>query len=138
MAAGLTLRGDHFDAFAQAFEAATRASADGLLFARSLATDGPLAPKDITFGLVEAIERNIWGQGFPPPVFDNEFTVHDQRLINDQHLKLVLDLAGKRFDAIWFRRTATVPARSRLAYRPSVDEFQGLRRISLQIEAACL
>ena len=136
MAAGLTLRSDHFDAFTQAFEAATRASADSQLFARSLATDGPLAPKDITFGLVEAIERNIWGQGFPSPVFDNEFTVLDQRLINDQHLRLVLDLAGKRFDAIWFRRTATVPTRLRLAYRPSVDEYQGLRRISLLIEAA--
>jgi len=138
MAAGLTLKRGFFEAFVQAFEAATRASADAQLFARTLATDGPLAPKDITFGLIEAIERQIWGQGFPAPLFANEFTVLDQRLVNDQHLRLALDLAGKRFDAIWFRRTATLPSRTRLAYRPVVDEFQGLRRISLLIEAASL
>ena len=136
MAAGLTLKRSAFEMFAQAFEAATRASADAHLFARTLATDGALAPRDITLGLIEAIERQIWGQGFPPPLFANEFDVLDQRLLADQHLKLVLDLAGKRFDAIWFRRTANLPSRTRLAYRPVVDEFQGLRRINLLIEAA--
>jgi single-stranded-DNA-specific exonuclease len=138
MAAGLTLKRAAFETFVRAFEAATRASADPLLFARTTAVDGPLAPKDITFGLVEAIERQIWGPGFPPPIFANEFTVIDQRLIKDQHLRLALDLAGKHFDAIWFRRTATLPSRVRLAYRPTVDEYQGLRRITLVIEAASL
>ncbi len=138
MAAGLTLRRSGFETFVQAFEAATRSSTDAQLFARTLAVDGPLQPKDITFGLVEAIERQIWGQGFPPPVFANEFAVVDQRLLNDQHLRLSLELAGKRFDAIWFRRTATLPTRARLAYRPSIDEYQGLRKISLIVEAASL
>jgi single-stranded-DNA-specific exonuclease len=138
MAAGVTLKQTNFQAFADAFEAATRASADQQLFARTLATDGALAPQEITFGLVEAIERQIWGQGFPPPLFANEFTVLDQRLVGDQHLKLSLDLAGKRFEAIWFRRTATLPSRARLAYRPIVEEYQGLRRINLLVEAASL
>ena len=138
MAAGLTLRHDRLPAFTEAFEAATRASADNQLFARTLATDGPLAPKEITFGLIEALERQIWGQGFPPPLFVNDFEVRDQRLVNDQHLRLALDLEGKRFDAIWFRRTATLPSPVRLAYRPQVDEFQGLRRVSLIVEAASL
>jgi single-stranded-DNA-specific exonuclease len=138
MAAGLSLRHGRFDAFAQAFEAAARRTADAQLFARTFATDGPLAPNEITYGLVEAIERQIWGQGFPPPLFENEFTVLEQRLLNDQHLKLSLSLAGKRFEAIWFRRTALLPARLRLAYRPAVDEFQGLRRVHLLVEAASL
>jgi single-stranded-DNA-specific exonuclease len=138
MAAGLTLKRSALETFAQAFEAAARSSADAQLFARTLATDGALAPRDVTLGLIEAIERQIWGQGFPPPLFANEFDVLDQRLLGDQHLKLVLDLAGKRFDAIWFRRTENLPARARLAYRPVVDEFQGLRRISLLIDAASL
>jgi single-stranded-DNA-specific exonuclease len=138
MAAGVTLKHANFQAFVDAFEAATRASADHQLFARTLSTDGALAPKEITFGLVEAIERQIWGQGFPPPLFANEFTVLEQRLVGDQHLKLSLDLAGKRFEAIWFRRTATLPSRARLAYRPIVEEYQGLRRINLLVEAASL
>jgi len=138
MAAGLTLRRASFDEFASAFEAITLASAAAHLFARTLATDGPLAPAEISFGLVEAMERQIWGQGFPPPLFENEFTVLEQRLIADEHLKMRLELSGKRFDAIWFRHNTPLPARARLAYRPMVEDFQGQYRLSLLIEAASL
>ena len=84
--------------------------------------------------LVEAIERQVWGQGFPPPLFENEFAVADQRLIKDTHLKLLLELDGRRFSAIWFRHTDTLPTRVRLAYRAVIDEYQGQRRVSLHVE----
>jgi len=138
MAAGLTLGAEHYQAFAQAFEAATRGSVDAELFARRVATDGPLAPSDISLALTEAIDRQIWGQGFAPPLFDNEFAVVEQRLVKEQHLKLTLELDGNRFSGIWFRRTQPLPTRVRLAYRPMADEYQGQRRISLHIEHASL
>jgi single-stranded-DNA-specific exonuclease len=134
MAAGLTLAADGLEPFTRAFEAATRASCDAALFTRVVATDGPLQPQEIGSALVEAIERQVWGQGFPPPLFDNEFAVVEQRLIKDAHLKLVLELSGRRFGAIWFRHTDTLPTRVRLAYRPMIDEYQGQRRVTLQIE----
>jgi single-stranded-DNA-specific exonuclease len=62
--------------------------------------------------------------------------VAEQRLIKDTHLKLTLELDGRRFSAIWFRHTETLPTRVRLAYRPMIDEYQGQRRISLHIEHA--
>jgi len=134
MAAGLTVRAEHYEGFAQAFEAATRASADAAHFARTVATDGPLAPAEIGLALVEATERQIWGQGFPAPLYANEFIVVEQRLVKDQHLRLTLELAGKRYAAIWFRRTESLPSRALLAYRPAVDEYQGERRVQLVIE----
>jgi single-stranded-DNA-specific exonuclease len=134
MAAGLTLGSDALEPFTRAFEAATRATCEAALFARLIATDGPLAPTDIGTALVEAIERQVWGQGFPPPLFDNEFAVVEQRLVKDTHLKLVLELGGRRFNAIWFRHTDTLPTRVRLAYRPMIDAYQGQRRVSLVIE----
>ncbi|MFZ5540054.1 MAG: single-stranded-DNA-specific exonuclease RecJ [Pseudomonadota bacterium] len=134
MAAGLTLRAEHYESFARAFEAATRASADAAHFARTIATDGPLAPAEIGLALVEATERQIWGQGFPAPLYANEFIVAEQRLVKDQHLRLTLELAGRRFAAIWFRRTESLPSRALLAYRPAVDEYQGERRVQLVIE----
>lgn len=134
MAAGLTLRAEHYEAFARAFEAATRASADAAHFMRTIATDGPLAPEEIGPALVEATERQIWGQGFPAPLYANEFVVAEQRLVKDQHLRLTLELAGRRYPAIWFRRTESLPARALLAYRCAVDEYQGERRIQLVIE----
>jgi single-stranded-DNA-specific exonuclease len=134
MAAGLTLRGDALEGFTQALEAVTRASCEAHLFQRTVATDGPLSSREIGLGLVEAIERQVWGQGFPAPLFDNEFAVVEQRLIKDAHLKLLLELDGQRFSAIWFRHTETVPTRVRLAYRPMIDEYQGQRRVTLCVE----
>jgi single-stranded-DNA-specific exonuclease len=136
MAAGLSLAAEHYEGFARAFEAATRACSDAELFMRRIATDGPLSASEITLGLIEAIARQIWGQGFAPPLFDNEFAVVEQRLLKDAHLKLTLELGGNRFNAIWFRHTEPLPTRVRLAYRPAADEYQGLRRVTLFVEHA--
>jgi single-stranded-DNA-specific exonuclease len=135
MAAGLTLRRQHLAAFIDAFEAATRAGADPALFARSMATDGPLAAAEIRPDLVEAIERVVWGQGFAEPMFANEFEVLEQRLVQERHLQLTLKLEQSRLRAIWFGQVESLPARVRLAYRLKFDTFRGLRRISLQIAA---
>jgi hypothetical protein len=86
--------------------------------------------------MVALLDAQVWGQGFPPPLFDNEFAVVEQRLVKDTHLKLVLELGGRRFNAIWFRHTDTLPTRVRLAYRPMIDAYQGQRRITLAIEHA--
>jgi len=138
MAAGLTVNTEHYEGFSQAFEQATRATAEAALFQRIVATDGPLQADEISLGLVEAIDRQIWGQGFPAPLFDNEFAVVEQRLIKQQHLKLALELQGKRFGAMWFRHTETLPTRVRLAFRPAADDFQGQRRVTLFVEHACV
>jgi single-stranded-DNA-specific exonuclease len=136
MAAGLTLDADRYDSFARAFEDATRTSCDRALFARWIATDGPLAAAEIGLPLVNAIEEHVWGQGFPEPLFVNRFTVLEQRLVKDRHLKLALDLDGRRFDAIWFRRSESLAKEVDLAYRPVADEYNGQRRVQLVIEYA--
>lgn len=138
MAAGLTMPAASYQGFVSAFEEATRASCDAALFERTTATDGPLATNEIALSLIEAIDAHVWGQGFPPPLFDNEFVVIEQRLLKDRHLKLTLDLDGRTFDGIWFQRTEQLPRSVRLAYRPAIDEHMGLRRLHLVIEQAAL
>ena len=134
MAAGLTLAAVEYDNFVAAFEEATRSSCDRSIFERTVVTDGALEPGEFSIGLVEACEQHVWGQGFPPPLFANQFMVLEQRLVKDKHLKLVLDLDGRRINAIWFRRTEPLPRQATLAYRPTVDEFNGQRRLTLVIE----
>jgi single-stranded-DNA-specific exonuclease len=134
MAAGLTLGADHYEGFARAFEDATRASCDRALFTRTVATDGPLNAAEIGLPLVNALDAHVWGQGFPPPLFVNEFTVLEQRLVKERHLKLALDLDGRRFNAMWFRRTELLPKQVELAYRPIADDYNGLRRVQLVVE----
>lgn len=137
MAAGLTLRSeDDLPAFRDAFEKAVRSMVDASVFERVIYTDGGLAPDEITERLVQAIDRQIWGQGFDAPVFANEFRVVRQSLVKDAHTKLILELGGQRFDAIFFRHTETLPGMVRLAYRPNINEFMGRRSVQLVIEAA--
>ena len=138
MAAGLTMPASSYDAFVSAFEDATRASCDRTLFERTITTDGALAANEVVLSLIEAIDSHVWGQGFPAPLFDNEFVVVEQRLVKDRHLKLVLDLDGRLFNAVWFSRTEQVPRTVRLAYRPVVDDYMGERRLQLVIEHAAL
>jgi single-stranded-DNA-specific exonuclease len=138
MAAGLTMPASSYDSFVSAFEDATRASCDRTLFERTITTDGALAANEVVLSLIEAIDSHVWGQGFPAPLFDNEFIVVEQRLVKDRHLKLVVDLDGRLFDAIWFSRTEQLPRTVRLAYRPVVDDYMGERRLQLVIEHAAL
>lgn len=137
MAAGLTLRSENdLPAFRDAFEKAVRSMVDASVFERVIYTDGGLAPDEITERLVQAIDSQIWGQGFDAPVFANEFRVVRQSLVKDAHTKLILELGGQRFDAIFFRHTETLPGMVRLAYRPNINEFMGRRSVQLVIEAA--
>lgn len=137
MAAGLTLRSEgDLPAFRDAFEKAVRSMVDASVFERVIYTDGGLAPDEITERLVQAIDSQIWGQGFDAPVFANEFRVVHQSLVKDAHTKLILELGGQRFDAIFFRHTETLPGMVRLAYRPNINEFMGRRSVQLVIEAA--
>jgi single-stranded-DNA-specific exonuclease len=134
MAAGLTLTAGEYENFVAAFEAATQSSCDRSIFERTVATDGALEPSEFTFGLVEACEQHVWGQGFPAPLFAQEFDVVEQRLVKDRHLKLWLEIDGRRFNGIFFRRTEALPRRARLAYRPAIDNYQGQRRLTLFVE----
>ena len=134
MAAGLTIDGHRFDDFCQAFETVVAQNCEEDVFERHVLVDGDLDPRDINISLIEAINAQIWGQGFLPPLFANEFKVLHQTVLKGGHLKLMLELNGSRFNGIFFRRSAEVPSVARLAYRPEINEWMGQRSIQLVIE----
>ncbi len=134
MAAGLAIDANRFDDFCRAFEKVVAENCDEDVFERHVFVDGPLQVKDISVSLVEAINAQIWGQGFLPPLFTNEFKVLHQTVLKGGHLKLMLELDGMRFNGIFFRRSAEVPSVARLAYRPEINEWMGQRSIQLVIE----
>ena len=59
-----------------------------------------------------------------------------QTLLKGTHLKMMLELGGSRFDAIFFRRKEPLASLTRIAYRPSVNEFRSRRTVQLVVEAA--
>ncbi|MGA0611740.1 single-stranded-DNA-specific exonuclease RecJ [Caldimonas sp. KR1-144] len=134
MAAGATLAEEDFDVFEQAFAQVAAELLDAATLARKLATDGPLDAQWFAPETVHALDAQVWGSAFEPPTFCDEVEIVSQRLVGERHLKLALKLAGQPRDAIWFGRTEPLPDRARVAYRLSVDEWQGRERVQMVIE----
>jgi single-stranded-DNA-specific exonuclease len=84
---------------------------------------------------LHALDAEVWGPGFEPPLFVDEVDVISQRLVGEKHLKLSLRLAGQARDAIWFNHVDALPAKVRLAYRVSVDSWNGRERVQMLVEA---
>lgn len=136
MAAGLTIRADALDAFTTAFEAVGKDWLDQNQLERVVETDGPLETAYFTTQFIELMEAQVWGQGFAPPVFCDEFRVVNQRILKERHLKLTLEKDGASYDAIWFGHIDSLPSRARVAFRLDANEFNGRTRVQLLVEHA--
>ncbi|MCS0585347.1 single-stranded-DNA-specific exonuclease RecJ [Massilia pinisoli] len=136
MAAGLTLRGDHFGTFAEAFEAVGQSWLTAAQLERVVETDGPLEDDFYSTQFIELLDGQVWGQGFAPPVFCDEFRVVSQRILKDRHLKLLLERNGRRYDAIWFGHTDALGDRARVAFRLDANEYNGVTKVQLLVEHA--
>jgi single-stranded-DNA-specific exonuclease len=136
MAAGCTVKEEHFDTFEQALQQVAHEWLDAATLTRRLATDGPLAPEYRRIDVVDTLHKEVWGQGFAAPTFSEEVEVVSQRLVGEKHLALKLKHQGQPVDGIWFGRTESLPARVRLAFRLDADEWQGVRRVRFLVEGA--
>jgi single-stranded-DNA-specific exonuclease len=131
VAAGLTIREADVARFAAAFEQVRQEWLRPADLARVIETDGALGPGELDVRLAERLRGPVWGQGFPPPAFDDEFAVAASRIVGGAHTKLVLERAGERFEAILFRSTAPLPDRIRAVFRPEIDNFRSVAALQL-------
>jgi single-stranded-DNA-specific exonuclease len=136
MAAGCTLDEEHFDTFDAALQQVAREWLDAATLTRRLLTDGPLPVEYFTVDTVATLDAQVWGQAFEAPVFCDEVDVIHQRLVGEKHLKLRVRHQGTLRDAIWFNRTEPVAEQVRLAYRLSLNEWQGRQSVEMMVEAA--
>ena len=136
MAAGLTLRAEAFDAFAAAFEQVGRDWLTKSQLERVVETDGSLEHAYFTTDFIDVMASQVWGQGFAPPVFCDEFRVLNQRILKERHLKLQLERDGHRFDAIWFGHADSLGATATIAYRLDANSFNGVTKVQLLVEHA--
>ena len=139
MAAGLSLPLAKFAEFAALFDAEARKGLSKGDLEQQVVSDGELEGK---FNLATArkiAEAAPWGQGFPEPVFDGEFEIIDQRILGSRHLKLRLLKDDELIDAIAFNHNRLIEERTkRMAYRIDINEYRGLEKVQLIIEAVDL
>ncbi|MBR7792228.1 single-stranded-DNA-specific exonuclease RecJ [Undibacterium sp. FT147W] len=134
MAAGLTLRHDDLPAFQQAFEAVGKSWLQHHQLERIIETDGALEEAYFSTDFIALMDSQVWGQGFPPPVFCDDFKLISQRILKERHLKLVLEKNGVRYDAIWFGHTDNLSEHVHVAFRLDANEYNGVTRVQLLIE----
>ena len=140
MAAGLSLRKENYTLFRSAFEKQVLCQLTPDAMQGRLHTDGSLSAEELGLDLAQLIRfAGPWGQGFPEPLFDDEFRLVQQKIVAERHLKLRLraDDNDMLIDAIAFNQadSGRLPERVHLVYRLDVNEFRGLIQPQLIVEA---
>ncbi len=136
MAAGCTLGPDDFPTFDSAFQQVAQEWLTPSALAQQVLSDGPLGPEHFNAATVQSLDAQVWGQAFEAPLFSDEVEVVSQRLLKDRHLKLSVKHGGTLREAIWFNHNEPVPNKVLLAYRLSINEYNGQQRVQMVVEAA--
>lgn len=136
MAAGLSIHESNFVQFKQAFEAVVANVMSEEDLQESIETDGALGVDSMTMETAWLLETQVWGQGFPPPMFVDTFKVLQQRVLGDKHLKLQLQKEHMRFEAIYFNQPILLPEVVKIVYQLQINDYNGQQRLQLQVTHA--
>ena len=131
MAVGLSIREECLNDFRQAFEVIAQELLDAESLVKTIATDGPLETREFTLSIARDLQRQVWGQGFPEPLFEGDFQVQTQRVVGEKHLKLKLSSPAGSFDAIRFFSAEPAPEQIHAVYSLSVNEYNGNESLQL-------
>jgi single-stranded-DNA-specific exonuclease len=137
MAAGVSINSDKLTLFEHAFEEVVNKILTPADLDQTIEIDGALNLTEMNKDIVALIQQQVWGQGFPLPLFKGRFKVNDQRLLSGQHLKLNLSLIEHNqqhlVDAIFFGQKDCLPDNVELVYSLEVNDFLANRPIQLNI-----
>ena len=136
MAAGLTIKQLDFELFNQSFETVVKSLIAETDLESVLEVDGSLNPSDMTFATAQMLESQVWGQGFAPPLFFDEFEVINQRILGEKHLKLTLKTIDKPLviDAIYFNHSALLASKIQAAYQLQTNSYNGVQKVQLNLQ----
>jgi len=139
MAAGLSLKEKNFQQFAEEFHHCTDELLAGDKISDEILTDADLPEPNMTMKFAGQLRAaGPWGQGFPEPLFDDQFKVVSQRIVGEKHLKLVLAKGDLRVDGIHFFFEDGLELEQddfiHIVYKLDINEFRGNQSLQLIIE----
>lgn len=137
MAAGLSIKRAHLPRFQKAFDKAVRAQVTPDMLDAVMLVDGALAAQELNLQTVARLSAaGPWGNGFPEPQFSGEFTLVSQRVVGQDHLKLVLSYDGQLMDAIAFRQPPLKEPVQQVSvvYKPALNDYGGQQTLQLMVE----
>ena len=143
MAAGLTLEEKNLTWFVEAFQAHVEKVLNPEDLNAKIITDGNLISDQISMYTAENLrEAGPWGQQFPEPCFEGIFLINQQRVVGENHLKLVLSHPSApklSIDAIYFNMDVeqwpnNKIQQARCVYRLDINEFRGQQKLQLLVQ----
>jgi single-stranded-DNA-specific exonuclease len=140
MAAGLTIREENFAAFTDLFQESCRGRLTDEHLEPRLQLDGELTLGDLTWELLRWHELlQPFGHGNPQPLFllREVEPAAPPKILKEKHLLLRLRQNGRQQRAIFFGGAESPLPEPPwdVAFRLSVDEYEGERRLQMQVEA---
>lgn len=138
MAAGLTLSAANFDAFSSLATELLVLRHPDADFSGAIVTDGLLPDDALNLRFARLLrESGPWGAGFPEPLFQGDFTIAEQRVVGEHHLRLRVTpvKGGDTINAIAFNQDGCgIRGTVRLAFRLDVNEYRGFESPQLIVE----
>jgi len=140
MAAGLSIKAEHFKQFSQLFDTLAGEWLNEEDFQGKVFSDGELPSQYLNLDFAKQLQdAGPWGQQFPEPLFDDTFTIVQQRIVGEKHLKLVVEKNNQVFDAIAFNVDIKAWPNSdaknvKLAYKLDINEFRGKQTVQLMVD----
>ncbi|MCX7186994.1 MAG: single-stranded-DNA-specific exonuclease RecJ [Methylophilales bacterium] len=137
MAAGLSIKQVDFTRFQQSFEAVVQSLITEADLQAVLEVDGNLGGENMTFHIAQVLENQVWGQGFAPPLFYDEFEVVNQRILGEKHLKLTLKTIAPSpsvvIEAIYFNQVDFLDDHIQAAYQLQTNSYNGAQKVQLNL-----
>lgn len=142
-AVGLTVRTSDFGKFRDAFEQTAQAQLTPADLMHIIETDGDLNESEMNLELAQLLTEQAWGQGFPYPSFNARFSVENQRVVGEKHLKLKLrkhvsstrkQKLGRLYDAMLFFHHDSLPETIDAVYRLQINEYSGNTTLQLTLD----
>ena len=136
MAAGLTIKEENFRIFCTEFEAITRVllSPDDLNLI--IEFDKSISNEYLNHETIKIINSQVWGQGFPAPVFFGCFDVVKQNIVAGKHNKCILKNEHGEYDGIFFNFSSILADRIEITYTMEINEFNKKTSIQFIIKSA--
>lgn len=132
-AAGVTIMLEDFERFAEMFHQVAAEQLGEEELTRILETDGYLEDAYYTLPIADMLRNVVWGQGFPPPLFNDTFQVSQQKLLQGKHLRLQLRRGATAFSAICFNHSRPVGDTVNATFRLEINSFRGVESLQLNV-----
>lgn len=140
-AAGLKISRDKLRPFSEGFERVVNEKARDEDLTPTIFVDAEVDLAEITVELLNHLSLlPPHGPANPKPLFStrNRLPVHDVRTVGEDSLKFKMRERGETYEIIGFGMgylSPTLPSELRIAFHPQMNEWEGLKRLQLELRA---